>query len=215
MFTNPIFITGDPEWSDYTVEVSVKPLAVEDGAGVVFRYHTNRHYYWFGLSGGKEAQLAAAPAAGESLPRPAVEDPGLGALRLRRAALLPLKVVNDGPRIRAYVDGRLVLEASDAEILKGKAGLMASGPARFQDFRVSASDDAATSERLPHPRGRPNWSGCAPSNPQPALWKKFRTPGFGAGRNVRFGDLDGDGIPEMLIGQNIMHVSGDFVQLSA
>ncbi len=89
MFANPIFITGDPEWSDYTVEVSVKPLAVEDGAGVAFRYHTNRHYYWFGLSGGKEVQLAPAPAGGKALSSPGVEDPGLGPLRLRRAALLP------------------------------------------------------------------------------------------------------------------------------
>ena len=32
------------------------------------------------------------------------------------------------------------------------------------------------------------------SNPRPKLWKKFETPVFGAGRNVRFGDLDGDGL---------------------
>ncbi len=51
--------------------------------------------------------------------------------------------------------------------------------------------------------------------PKPALWRKFDTPRFGAGRNVRFGELDGDGIPEMLIGQNIVHVSGNFIQLSA
>src|SRR3954454_13673600 len=55
---SPLFVTGDPEWSDYTVEVSVRPLSVEDMAGVVFRYHTNRHHYLFSLQDGKQARLA-------------------------------------------------------------------------------------------------------------------------------------------------------------
>ena len=46
---NPTMITGDPEWSDYTLEVRMKPLSLDEMAGVVFRYHTNRHYYLFAL----------------------------------------------------------------------------------------------------------------------------------------------------------------------
>jgi hypothetical protein len=57
-YTTPIFVTGDPEWGDYAVEVRVKPLSLDDMAGVVFRYHTNRHYYVFALTGGKQARLA-------------------------------------------------------------------------------------------------------------------------------------------------------------
>ena len=33
-FQKAIFLTGDPEWSDYTVEALVKPLALENLAGV-------------------------------------------------------------------------------------------------------------------------------------------------------------------------------------
>jgi hypothetical protein len=47
------------------------------------------------------------------------------------------------------------------------------------------------------------------ANPQPKLWKKFSTPKWGAGRNVRFGDLDGDGRVDMLFAQNIPKVRGD------
>jgi hypothetical protein len=47
------------------------------------------------------------------------------------------------------------------------------------------------------------------SNPRPKLWKRFDTPRFGTGRNVRFGDLNGDGVPEMLFAQNIPRVRGD------
>src|SRR5690606_7077814 len=52
-------------------------------------------------------------------------------------------------------------------------------------------------------------------NPKPKIWKRFRTPGFGAFRNVRFGDLNGDGVPEMLIAQNTRRVrTNDFAQIS-
>ena len=39
------------------------------------------------------------------------------------------------------------------------------------------------------------------ANPKAKLWKKFRTDGFGVGRNLRFGDLDGDGQTDILICQ--------------
>ena len=54
---NPIFLTGDPEWEDYDVEVGVRPLSLDDMAGVVFRYHTNRHYYLFALTEFRQPQL--------------------------------------------------------------------------------------------------------------------------------------------------------------
>src|SRR2546421_12537822 len=56
---NPLFVTGDPEWADYTVDARVRPLSVADWAGIVFRYATHRPYYLFALSGGKEARLRA------------------------------------------------------------------------------------------------------------------------------------------------------------
>jgi rhamnogalacturonan endolyase len=52
------------------------------------------------------------------------------------------------------------------------------------------------------------------NNPRPKLWKSFNTPQVGAGRNVRFGDLDGDGVPEMLISQNIPRIADNFIQIS-
>ena len=44
-------------------------------------------------------------------------------------------------------------------------------------------------------------------NPGMKVWKRFNTPRFGAGRNVRFGDLDGDGEIDMLIAQNIPSIT--------
>src|SRR5262249_28287392 len=106
-------------------------------------------------------------------------------------------------------EGKLLLQASDGEILKGQAGLMANIPARFQDFAVSASDATrdAIAARI---RARESeLQQLRDANPRPLLWKTFTTRGFGAGRNVRFGDLDGDGRIDMLIAQNIPRVRGD------
>ncbi|NWG13429.1 MAG: hypothetical protein HXY20_07855, partial [Acidobacteria bacterium] len=55
---NSILVVGDPEWADYTVTARVKPLSSAGMAGIVFRYHTNRHYYLFAFAGGNKARLA-------------------------------------------------------------------------------------------------------------------------------------------------------------
>jgi hypothetical protein len=211
---NPIFLTGDPEWGDYAVEVGVRPLSVADMAGVVFRYHTNRHYYLFALYGGNRARLAVRLPL-ETVFRVADwRELGSAEFAYDTTRYYRLKVENEGARIRAYVDGRLVLSAEDGELTRGKAGVTANVPARFHDFRVTASDEAksAISERVA--RRDAELARLRDDNPRPKVWKSFRTPGFGAGRNVRFGDLDGDGTADMLIAQNIPRFGDSFVQIS-
>src|SRR5579864_3771012 len=119
-WTNPLFITGDPEWSDYTVEVKVKPLAAADMAGVAFRYHTNRHYYLFALTGGNQARLALHLPLEPKLRVHGWKELGKAEFRYETTRYYTLKVENDGAKIRAYIDGKLLIETSDGEILKGK-----------------------------------------------------------------------------------------------
>jgi rhamnogalacturonan endolyase len=213
---NPIFITGEAEWGDYSVEARVKPLSLANMAGVVFRYHTNRHYYLFALTGGKQARLALRLPIDQAFRVAGWRELASAEFSYDTKRYYTLKVENDGPLIRASIDGRPVLEARDDEILAGKAGVTANIPARFQAFRVSVSDAARRTidERI---RSRnAELSALRAANPLPKLWKKFATPGFGAGRNVRFGDLDGDGVLDMLIAQNVPRVRGDaFDHISA
>jgi rhamnogalacturonan endolyase len=214
-FTEPIFLTGDPEWSDYTVEARVKPLLLNGAAGIVFRYHTNRHYYRFALEDGSRARLSLHLPIEDTFRVPKWRELASAGFHYDATRYYALRVENDGPRMRGYIDGKLVLEATDAEILKGKAGITAGAPARFQDFAVTASSAQvqAIAGRI---RSRESaLAQLRADNPRPKLWKKFDTPRFGAGRNVRFGDLDGDGVPDMLIAQNIPRVRGDgFDQIS-
>ena len=206
---NALMITGDEEWSGYTLEARVKPLSHGDLAGIVFRYETNRNFIVFGLRGGNEAVLRRRLPIEQEYRVSAWKD--LGAVKfdhdVRR--YYHLKVENDGARIRAYIDGKLVIEAEETANPKGKAGVTANMPARFMDFHVHApaAEVAAIRSRM---AGREEeLARLRAGNPKPVLWKKFATPGFGAGRNVRFGDLDGDGQVDMLFAQNLPRVRGD------
>ena len=206
---NPIFLTGDSEWSDYSVEARVKPLLLEEMAGLVFRYHTNRHYYLFALTGGKRARLALRLPLEKSFRVAEWRELASVEFPYDTRNYYLLRVENEGPQIRAFIDGKKVLEASDPEILKGKAGLTANIPARFQEFRVSVSDSSKQQIEDRIRKRDAELLRLREENPKPKLWKKFNTPKFGAGRNVRFGDLDGDGRLDMLIAQNIPRVRGD------
>jgi hypothetical protein len=184
-------------------------------AGIAFRYHTNRHYYAIGLSGGNKVTLMLHLPLELKLRKPNWKEIASAEFAYDTKKYYALKVEMDGPNVRAYVDGKQVLQAADSEILHGRAGVTTSGPARFQDFRVSTSD-AKAREIANRVRARDEeLARLRNDNPKPRLWKKFDTPGFGAGRNVRFGDLDGDGVADMLIAQNIPRVRADaFDQIS-
>lgn len=213
-FTNPLFITGDPEWSDYMVQARVQPLNKSDFAGIVFRYHTNRHYYMFALTGGNKARLALHLPLEEKLRVPAWRELGAVDFPYEAVRYYTLKVENEGPRIRAYIDGKLVLQAEDRDILKGKAGVTSNIPARFQDFRVETTDTVRDAIQARIRRREAELGELRAENPQPTLWKKFPLGNYGAGRNVRFGDLDGDGRPDLLMGQNLMRYPYDAAQLT-
>ena len=195
---NPLLITGDPEWSDYTLEVKVRPLLLTDMAGIAFRYHTNRHYYLFALTGGRRAVLRVRLPFEKKLRVAEWRDLAQAEFHYDVKRWYTLKVENDGPRIRAYVDGKLLMEASDGEILKGKIGVTSNIPARFTDVRVSVSEAADKAIRQRIAAREAEQKRLRDENPRMRLWKKFETPRFGAGRNVRFGDLDGDGRPVIL-----------------
>jgi hypothetical protein len=205
----PLFVTGDPLWTSYTVSAKVRPLSLSQMAGVVFRYHTNRHYYLFSISGGNKARLALRLPLEKQFRVVDWKELGSADFKYDVTRYHELRVENEGPKIRAYIDGKLMIEASDSDVLQGRAGISANIPARFTDFVVSASSGTEARIRSSIEAREKELAAARASNPQLKLWKKFATPKYGAGRNVRFGDLDGDGQIDMLIAQNIPKVRGD------
>jgi hypothetical protein len=127
----PLFVNGDEEWSDYSVEVSVKPLSLRDLGGVAFRYHTSRHYYLFAVRGGNGAVLLVRQPIEKMLRKAEWRPLASAPFAYDVKQYYRLRVDNTGPRIRASIDGKPLLEASDTEITQGQAGTMANVPARF------------------------------------------------------------------------------------
>jgi rhamnogalacturonan endolyase len=208
-WSQPLFVAGDAEWHSYSVSVRVKPLLLRTSAGIAFRYRTNRDYWYFALQGGTEVVLRKRLPIDREFRKANWQVAATAPFPHDVDRYFELRIENDGPRMKAYVDGRLLLEASDESSTQGRIALSAEKPARFQQVLVSASNAVAQQIRTAIARRGVELANLQANNPKPKLWKSFRTPGFGAGRNVRFGDLDGDGQEDMLIAQNIPRVRGD------
>jgi hypothetical protein len=205
----PLFVTGDPAWRDYRVEADVKPLSLTKQAGIVFRYRTSRHHYRVALEGGSRLRLVERLPFDREFRVAAWRELASAPFAYDTKTWYRLEVTAEGDRLRAAVNGEQLLDVRDGELTAGIAGITADMPARFRSFRVTASPAAAADLRQQIDRREAELKRLRADNPQPKLWKKFETPEYGVGRNVRFGDLDGDGQLDMLFAQNVPKVRGD------
>jgi hypothetical protein len=205
----PLFVTGDPAWRDYRVEADVKPLSLTKHTGIVFRYRTSRHHYRVALEGGSRLRLVERLPFDREFRVAAWREMASAPFAYDTKTWYRLEVTAEGDRLRAAVNGEQLLDVRDGELTAGIAGITADMPARFRSFRVTASPAAAADLRQQIDRREAELKRLRADNPQPKLWKKFETPEYGVGRNVRFGDLDGDGQLDMLFAQNVPKVRGD------
>ena len=215
-FTYPIIVTGEELWGDYTVEVKTTPLSradVADLRGVIFRYQDGRHYYFFGF--GPAGSLVLRYRDGEK----GFQQNGWHEIGTVQRVVDPERVCSlraeaYGSKIVCRLDGETVFSVSDDRYSGGKIGLLACSPVRFHEVKVetTAAEEAAYLGR--RSRQADELHALRGKNPQPLLWKRIATPGFGAARAMRLGDLDGDGKTELLLVQNIPFFGANYNQIS-
>jgi rhamnogalacturonan endolyase len=211
----PLFVTGDPEWRDYRVEVLVRPLSLQKEAGLAFRYRTSRHYYRLALEDGKRLRLAVRLPLDETFRVSTWREIAVAPFTYDTKTWYRLEASVEGDRLRGSIDGKQIIDARDGELTAGIAGVTANMAARFKAFRVTATPPAAAELRQRIDRRERELEKLRAGNPQPKVWRTFETKGYGTGRNVRFGDLDGDGELDMLFAQQVAKVRGDaFDQIS-
>jgi len=209
-FTHPMVSAGDPCWTDYEAEVLCHPMESGGRCGLVFRYETNRRYYFFGLVDGGVALIRVREEAVQHVPDEEVLGTADLAWEAGRAYRLRVRVVGDGLSCSAApaqpaAAVQALVEAKDASFPRGKIALTSDVPADFLSVEVLGTEDALSSVRREHAAAEAKLEGLRAQNPRPVVWKKIATPGFGVGRNLRFGDLDGDGRMEILVPQVIQH----------
>ena len=201
-YTHPMLVAGDPLWSDYVVETSFAPETDDGGmAGILVRYRNDRRYYFIGVTGQKAVlkkvdQGSAFHKLNESI---LVEQ----AFAWNPGEFIPLAISVGGNRLRAMIGttNRVTLEAEDATFAGGKIGLVADMPARFGAVRVTTTAEAKLKFEKARAARQAEEDRLVSANPRMKLWKKISLGDFGVGRNLRFGDLNGDGKLDVLVAQ--------------
>lgn len=202
--THPMVAAGDELWTDYTLTVDWAPESAAR-SGVVVRYRNDRCYYFAGVEAGRavlkmvqherayrqpyEVTLADEPLAftpGEYLWATVAVTGDVIACELRR-------VGEENVAVR--------LSARDSTYSAGKIALLADAPSRYRQVRVTASPEMQRQTAALRGERDQAERELQASLPRPRLWKKIKTDEFGVGRNLRFGDLDGDGQLDVLVGQ--------------
>lgn len=227
---HPMVVAGSPFWQDYLLEVDMLPGSSERRAGVAFRYRHDRSYYFFGLERDSvrlllvnhgiafrepyEELLATKPfsAEKEQMLRLRVRVEGsriYASIDVKRMPdpgdNLEKTASGDDSEIRASLDRKPELRAVDSTFRQGRIALLADGPASFYRVRVSTNPAGYRAFREAAGRYARECDSVQAGIPKPVLYKKISTEGFGVGRNIRFGDLDGDGEIDVLIGQVVHH----------
>ncbi|MEV4755664.1 pectate lyase [Micromonospora sp. NPDC049559] len=127
-------LTGASTWADYGVQARVRPTAfgaTNRYVGVVARAQGSSGYYALVATGAGGVQLLKR-AGGE----PVVLASAAGGVVTGNWATLRLDAV--GTSLRGYVNGALVVQATDASYPAGRAGLAASyASASFDDVAVA------------------------------------------------------------------------------
>ena len=196
-------VKGGEYWKDYTVSARFAPESDKGQSGIAFRYRNDRCYYFFGVNGGKAILNVVNHAT--AYHKPDIKVLGEREFDFKAGEFLTATIRIEGGRISAELGDAVVLEATDSTFGEGKVGLMADIPTKYSFVKVTAGDEEVKRVRTLVRRKRREEAKLQAANPKPVVWKKFSISDYGVGRNLRFGDLDGDGQIDVLFGQLLHH----------
>lgn len=190
----PTLVSGEEQWTDYTLSVTLRPFSTRSHCGVLVRYQHSRRYYFCGLNDQRLVLIRRDQEEFDelaSMPFPYDTDKPL-----------QLTVTCKGSTLQASMNGEVLLTVKDESYDGGRIGLSARMPAQFTDVRVTMTTaeydswllrQAAASERLEKQRAQ---------YPQPRLWKRIDLHNFGTARQIRFGHLLGRDEKQLVLAQH-------------
>jgi rhamnogalacturonan endolyase len=192
----PMLIAASPDIESGAIGADVRILSFVAPPGIVFGYRHSRDFHAF-LVDNTHATLIHRY-------NEEVDELGSADIQLDCDTYHNLTVEWDNGTIAASIDGKIAIQIEGAIIPPGRTGLTANAPARFTDFKLSGRIAPPPAPvRIDRPL------------PKPVLWKKIDISAFGTDRNLRIGDLNGDGENELLFAQRQQYLgSGDYCYIS-
>ncbi len=201
-WTHPMIVAGDSLWKNYLIKVVFQPEDNTQYSGIAFRYRNDRCFYFLGIKD-SSAYISVFNHATSfnTLNEKRIAE---HLFKYEKGKDIVAIVEITGNRIKARLN-EIKLEAEDDTYKTGKIGLVSNTKAIYKKVEVFTFRE----ELLDYENRKAKYEleslKLEDANPEMVLWKKISTEGFGVGRNLRFGDLDGDGQIDVLIGQVIHH----------
>lgn len=200
---HPMVVTGSQFWNNYSVEVEFKPADLKRRNGLVFHYQNDRCYYFAGIENDSVKVIKVNNEKAFHIPDETVL--AVAAFSPSKKGTIRLKVDVNSGKIECTVNNMLVLTAQDNTFKKGKIGLVSDSPTAFYAVNVLTTSNDFQQYKKDENRFNEVQDSLIAANPKMKVFKKIKLDDFGTGRNARFGDLDGDGETDVLLGQIVNH----------
>jgi len=201
--THPMIIAGDSLWINYKLTVRFSPENDLQYTGIAFRYRNDRCFYFFGIKDSvayismfKHANKINSLNQKVLAKQPFIFEPGKD---------LTATITVEGNSIKAKLNNEVSLNVIDDTYPAGKIGLVSNVKAKYKFVEVLTSGKEKEYFENKKAEYELEALNLQKANPGMVVWKKIRTEGFGVGRNLRFGDLNGDRQIDVLIGQVVHH----------
>jgi rhamnogalacturonan endolyase len=192
--SNPMVLAGDALWTDYALEVELTPLSAENPVGILYRAEDSGRFFMLSLEEGHRWVWTRR------------DHEAWVKLKIRETPYKPgqshtLRIEVNDRNHTFYVDGRQIdITRRDHHFPAGKVGLVANSPCDYRRVRVIMSGQAYEDFLRRRDLREREEREVSAKYPAPKLWKQIDLRGLCVnGRQMRWGDLDGDGRLEFVI----------------
>lgn len=196
-------VTGSEFWNNYIVEVEFKPENLKRRNGLAFRYQNDRQYYFAGIENDSVKIIKVNNGKAFQVPDETLLAATSFTGKKEESVSIYIEVNEDG--MKCTVNNSKDLQVNDSLFKIGKIALVSDSPTSFYAVKVTTNSKDFEKFKNEGKRFETIQDSLIAENPKMKVFKKIKLDDFGTGRNVRFGDLNGDGEMDVLLGQIVNH----------